>query len=94
MDSIDVETSSAGPRENSAPRENEGVKPLLVRPRTAWKMLGCGNTRGYELLGADELDSFRDGGARKITVESIHRYIERHLKEGSSLQKKKPSDRE
>jgi hypothetical protein len=52
---------------------------LLVRPRAAWQMLDCGNTRGYELLNAGELESFLDGRARKITVESIHRYIERKL---------------
>jgi hypothetical protein len=42
-------------------------------------MLGCGNTRGYELLAAGELESFLDGRARKITVESIHNYIARKL---------------
>jgi excisionase family DNA binding protein len=59
----------------------DNITPLLVRPKAAWKMLGCGNTRGYELLAAGELDSFKDGSSRKITVESIHRYIERHLKD-------------
>jgi hypothetical protein len=54
-------------------------EPLLVRPRTAWIMLGCGNTHGYALLNAGELESFMDGRARKITVESIHRYIARRL---------------
>jgi hypothetical protein len=54
-------------------------EPLLVRPRTAWLMLGCGNTHGYELLNGGELESFLDGKARKITVESIHRYIARKL---------------
>jgi hypothetical protein len=55
------------------------VEPLLVRPRDAWRMLGCGNTRGYALLAAGELVSFLDGRARKITVESIHQYIVRKL---------------
>jgi hypothetical protein len=55
------------------------VEPLLVRPRDAWRMLGCGNTRGYTLLNAGELVSFLDGRARKITVESIHGYIARKL---------------
>jgi hypothetical protein len=73
MHSIDQTASDAGPH------NGEDVKPLLVRPRIAWKMLGCGNTRGYQLLAAGELDSFLDGSARKITVESIHRYIARRL---------------
>ena len=42
-------------------------------------MLGCGNTRGYELLAAGELESFLDGRARKITVASIHAYVARQL---------------
>lgn len=52
---------------------------LVVRPKTAWKMLSCSNTRGYELIAAGELDSFLDGRSRKITVESIRRYIARRL---------------
>jgi len=47
-------------------------------------MLGCGNTRGYELLAAGELDSFRDGRSRMITVESIYRYVRRRLEETQS----------
>ena len=56
------------------------ITPLLVKPKVAWKMLSCGNTRGYELLAAGELESFKDGSSRKITVELIHRYIARHLR--------------
>ncbi len=59
---------------------NTGLgEPLVVKPKVAWKMLACSNTRGYELLAAGELDSFLDGRSRKITVESIHRYIARRL---------------
>ena len=47
------------------------VELLLVRPRVAWAMLGCGNTHGYALLNAGELESFMDGAARKITVELL-----------------------
>jgi hypothetical protein len=42
-------------------------------------MLGCGQTRLYQLLESGELDSFASGGARMIVVASIHRYIERNL---------------
>ncbi len=55
------------------------LAPLIVKPKTAWKMLACSNTRGYELLAAGELDSFRDGRSRKIVVDSITRYIARRL---------------
>jgi hypothetical protein len=53
--------------------------PLVVKPKVAWKMLSCSNTRGYELIAAGELESFHDGRSRKITVESIHRLIARRL---------------
>jgi excisionase family DNA binding protein len=52
---------------------------LVVSPRRAWHMLGIGNTRGYQLLAKGELDSYRDGRARRITTDSIRRYIERRL---------------
>jgi hypothetical protein len=42
-------------------------------------MLGCGNTFGYRLLAAGELQSFTDGKARKIVVASIHAYVTRRL---------------
>jgi len=53
--------------------------PLVVKPKVAWAMLQCSNTRGYELLAAGELESFLDGRSRKITVDSIHAYIARRL---------------
>jgi hypothetical protein len=55
------------------------VEPLVVKPKTAWRMLGCGNTHGYALLAAGELESFKDGHSRKITVASIKAYIARRL---------------
>jgi hypothetical protein len=53
--------------------------PLVVKPKIAWRILNCSNTRGYQLLAAGELDSFLDGRSRKITVESIRNYIARRL---------------
>ena len=69
--------------------------PLVVKPRVAWQMLSCSNTRGYELLAAGQLDSFLDGRSRKITVESIHRYIAQRLAsaEGISAQSETPRRR-
>jgi hypothetical protein len=59
--------------------EKDCYTALVVKPKVAWKMLSCSNTRGYELLAAGELDSFLDGRSRKITVGSIERYIARRL---------------
>jgi hypothetical protein len=68
------------PTYNTEPPDWEGA--LLVKPKVAWKLLGCSNTRGYELLRAKELDSFLDGRSRKITTDSIRRYIARCLEAG------------
>jgi AT hook motif len=61
-------------------------EPLLVKPKVAWKMLGCGNTRGYQLLAMGELESFLDGRSRKITVESIRNYVARRLGKSASTE--------
>jgi len=52
---------------------------LVVSPRRACIMLGIGITHLYQLIGARELDTYLDGRSRKITVESIHRRINRLL---------------
>ena len=52
---------------------------LVVKPREAWRLLSCGNTHGYRLLATGELESFLDGRSRKITMDSIRRYIRQRL---------------
>jgi hypothetical protein len=64
---------------------------LVVGPRRARHLLDMGNTRLYELLAAGELDSFVDGRSRKITVESINRYISRRLANAATPRIKKPA---
>jgi hypothetical protein len=58
---------------------NKQIEPLAVKTKTAWAMLDCSNTHGRELIDRGELDSYMDDSIRKITVASIHRYIERKL---------------
>jgi excisionase family DNA binding protein len=60
---------------------------LVVSPRRALHLLDCGRTHLYELIGKGELDSFLDGRSRKITVESIHRYIEWRLSQNANESK-------
>jgi hypothetical protein len=62
------------------------VGPLVVRPLQAMEMLQCGRATLYEMIAAGELDSYVDGAARKITVASIHRRIERKLAEARSTE--------
>jgi len=56
-------------------------EPLVVSPARAKAMLDCGTTRLYELIAAGELESFRDGKSRKITVASIKARVARMLAE-------------
>jgi excisionase family DNA binding protein len=53
-------------------------RPLVVSPRQACQLLSVGLTRLYELLKAGELDSFLVGRSRRVTLASIHAYIELH----------------
>ena len=52
---------------------------LVVSPRRACKMLDCGMTRLYELIGSDQLQTYKDGASRKIVVASIRRYVEQRV---------------
>jgi hypothetical protein len=59
------------------------TEPIVVSPRRARQMLDVGNTRIYELLKEHKLESYLDGRSRKITVESIRRYIAERLDEAT-----------
>jgi excisionase family DNA binding protein len=54
-------------------------EPLVVRPKVACRLLDIGVTRLYELIERGEVESYRDGSARKITTASIRAYIARQL---------------
>jgi excisionase family DNA binding protein len=55
------------------------LKPLVVKPRKACVLLSCSHRRLYKLIADGELQSFKDGRSRKITVASIDQYIARKL---------------
>jgi excisionase family DNA binding protein len=54
---------------------------VCVSPRRAGRMLDIGLTQTYELMSSGELESFKLGKSRRITVSSIHGYVERRLAE-------------
>jgi hypothetical protein len=62
-----------------------GELPLVVSPIKAMRMLDCGRTRLYELLNANELESYLDGKSRKITVSSILERIRRKLQQSEAI---------
>jgi excisionase family DNA binding protein len=55
------------------------LEPLAVAPKQACRLLGVGNTRLYQLIAAGELESYRDGRSRRITMSSIRARIARLL---------------
>ena len=55
------------------------LEPLAASPREACVLLNVGMTRLYQLMHTDELESYLDGGSRRITMESIRRRLERLL---------------
>jgi excisionase family DNA binding protein len=54
-------------------------EPLVVGPRGAARLMSCGLTRVYDLIEKGEIDSYLDGGSRKITISSIKARNERLL---------------
>jgi hypothetical protein len=67
----------------------EMIEPFVVRPRTACRLLDCGVTRLYALIARGEVESFLDGGSRKIVVASIKDYLDRQR--AASKSEPKPS---
>ena len=54
-------------------------QPLVVKPQTACRLLSIGTTRLYELIADGSIESYREGGHRRITMRSIQAYIERRV---------------
>jgi excisionase family DNA binding protein len=67
------------------------VAPLVVKPRDACVMIGCGRKKLYQLLADKKLESFKDGYSRKITVESIKTYIAGMLEASRNEKLRRPS---
>jgi len=63
----------------------ELIEPFVVRPRTACRLLDCGVTRLYDLIARGEVESFLDGGSRKIVVASIKSYLDRKRAEAADV---------
>jgi excisionase family DNA binding protein len=52
---------------------------LVTSVHGACVMLDCGKDKVYALLQAKELESYRDGEARRVVVASVRAYIARKL---------------
>jgi excisionase family DNA binding protein len=58
-------------------RDSPAPEPVSVPPREAARLLNVGQSRLYKLLRDGELESYRDGRARRITMKSIHDRVNR-----------------
>jgi hypothetical protein len=53
-------------------------EPLVVSPQRAQQLLDCGNTIFYATI-LPQLESYKVGKSRKVTVASIREYVETQL---------------
>lgn len=50
-------------------------EPLAVSPKVAFMAIGCGVTKGYELIASGELEAFKLGRSTRITWDSVKRLV-------------------
>jgi len=55
------------------------MEPIAIAPKDAFAAIGVGITKGYELINAGELKSFKIGRATRVTTESIREYVARQI---------------
>ena len=65
------------------------AKIRVVSVRNALRLLGTSRQTLYRRLRSGELESFADGGRRKITLESIRQYVARRCEETSLSEAKR-----
>jgi len=81
-----MDRNFSGSRRSGQPGNNSKgpvapVEPIVVRPKQACALLGCGLTYLFDLLNKGELESYRDGRSRLITLASIRARVARKLAE-------------
>ena len=48
---------------------------LAVPAKIGFEMIGVSHTRGYQLIAERQIESYTDGRARKLVVESLKNYV-------------------
>ena len=67
------------PSSATPPRTPPLAPPLAVPTKEASRLLSLSMSRLYELLRNGDLQSYVDGYNRRVTMASIHEYVERRL---------------
>src|SRR5262249_29243460 len=77
----------------SMPRSRRAIaaESLSVSPRVAGEMLDYGETKIKALIKSRELESYVDGGSRRILTQSIHNYIARKVEATEAPARRGPS---
>jgi len=75
------------------PRKPLNVKPLVVRPKEAERMLDTSHDRLYQLIASGDIQSYLDGSSRKILVSSIEAFIQRKLEASKGQYSRSPQPR-
>jgi excisionase family DNA binding protein len=66
--------------EAASPSFSDG-RPIVASVNETMATLKIGREKIYQLLNSGELESYREGGSRKILWRSIEAYVERRLKQ-------------
>jgi hypothetical protein len=61
---------------------------IAVGTARACYMLDCGESHLRKLIVSGDLETFLDGSRRRVTVESIRRYIERQIAASPPLRRR------
>jgi len=57
---------------------NEYSEPLIVTVEHAAQLLGLSRAKLYQLMESGRLDFIKIGSARRIPIDAIRKFIERH----------------
>lgn len=54
-------------------------KPIAVSALDGFQMIGVSKSKGYELIAAREIETFKVGRATRIPVASLEAFVARQL---------------
>lgn len=77
--------TTAGRPSNSNPRELQEVRPLLLSPEEAARLLSIGRTQVFALLSTGDLESVRVGRLRRIPFDACVAFVEQLRRASSSV---------
>jgi excisionase family DNA binding protein len=69
------------PRYGNCVVVTHGAKPLVTNVNGACAILHKSRDRVYRLIKSGEIASYLDGDSRRITIESLERYVEKKVAE-------------